>query len=104
MRVDLSQNAYFQAAESSFHETALYSTEMVKCSIQTTTAVLERNEEIVNKQGDDRRRDNICEQVIKCRPRSNSTNNEDVDFEKSKEEFSRLNLNLFQSLSIHRCV
>ena len=102
MRVDLSQNTYFQAAEKSFSETGLYSTEMLKCSIQTTTAVLERNEELVNTQDNDGRRDNICEQAIKCRPRSNSTNTEDADFEKSKEEFSRLNLNLFQSLSIHR--
>ena len=109
MRVNLSQNTYFQGAEKSFHETALYSTEMVKCSIQTTTAALERNEEIVNKQGDDRRRENISEQVLNCKPRSNSNNNinndvEDAHFEKSKQEFDRLNQNLFQSLSIHRSV
>ena len=80
---------------------------MVKCSIQTTTAALERNEEIVNTQDAERRRENIREQLVYCKPRSNSRNNnkinmENVDFEKSIEEFSRLNLNLFKSLSIHR--
>ena len=87
MRVNLSYLTYFQAAEKSFHETALYSTEMVKCSIQTSSAVLERNEEIVNKQDDAGRRKNISVQVLNCNPRSNSSNNnkinnEDADFEK----------------------
>ena len=83
---------------------------MVKCSIKTTTAVLERNREMFNSLDGNVKSGNIRQegrQLLECKTSNISENNnigERDDFEKTKLEFDRLNSNLLKSLEIHRSV
>ena len=102
-------NDDLQEAQQEFTETALYSTEMVKCTIQATTAVLEKNQEIMEMNLNKNR---CCEKSLKLNGRINSEEkiiidksngiNENIEDEMSREIFTRLNTRLFQSLNQQR--
>merc|ERR1712179_178099 len=94
-----------EEAQEEFTETALYSTEMVKCTIQATTAVLERNQDIIKMNLNK----NSSEKLMKLNGKMNSEvknfidkgdeNIENIEDEMSREIFFRLNAKLFRSLS-----
>merc|ERR1711892_554095 len=77
-----------KVAEEDFHETALYSTEMVKCSIQATTATLERNKDITKKKNDEKKIELKCACERRTNNHESNKISENVEFEKSKEILS----------------